>query len=246
MAKSAYSKKDYWRARLKKVIFPALSLLLFFSILIQVGEGSIEAKSILNNMMKSAWFIDVIVLEYVFYSVAHKIADEDLQLVVIILMNIMLAYVFKTIGLDERWYNAMLLFPVGIFMSRHEQSMIPVLAKKVTGIIGLVIFVVLGIFASGLKGMMIAVCLKTIAGVGLAVAVCSFLYRVCIDSAVLEYIGKRSLYYYIVHAELILLLNDWADDFTIVVVCMIIILTIILSEICNRLSSKENLSHRGE
>lgn len=119
------------------------------------------------------------------------------------------------IGLDERWYNAMLLFPVGIFMAQHEQKLMPIIAKKIIGIIGLIIFFIAGVCASVLKGMMIAVFLKTIAGVGLAVSVCSLLYKVCINSVMLEYIGKRSLYFYIIHVELIILLNDWADDFTI-------------------------------
>lgn len=96
LAKSHYSKRTYWRARLKRVIVPSLCLLLLFSIIIQrQGERSIDVNFILYNMIESAWFIDVIVLEYLFYSVAHAATNEHLQLVFIILMNVILAFVFK-------------------------------------------------------------------------------------------------------------------------------------------------------
>lgn len=234
LTKSVYIRRIYWRARIKKVIFPSVCLLLLFSIMIQAVDGNVNPISIVKNLLGSAWFIDVIVLEYIFYSVVHRITNEHLQLAVIILMNVILAYLFELIGLDERWYNAMLLFPTGIFMARYEKEIIPIISKRIIGITSFMIFVILGVLASILKGMMVAALFKTIAGIGLAVAICSLLYKVCIHSSVLEYIGTRSLYYYIIHAELIILLNDLADDFTILIVCMIIILTIILSEICYR------------
>ena len=186
-------------------------------------------------MLTSAWFIDVIFMEYLFYYVAHKASSECLQLIVTILMNIVLAIAFNIIGLDERWYNAMLLFPFGMFMAHNEQTIIPIIANKITGIVSAVMFIILGVAASVLKGMMVAVFLKTFAGIGLAVAVCSLLHNVCISFNTFKYIGKRSLYYYIIHVELIILLSDLAEDFPVLTVGAILIITVILSELCHKI-----------
>ena len=150
-------------------------------------------------------------------------------------LSLALMAVFMTLKLAPRWYNGLLLFWFGCVAAKYQKKILSFLKRKYylqlcLSIIGIMLGAVLYTL---LKGKAWAECFKIISGIFLAVFLMVFFIKMSTQSSVLFWIGKRSLFIYIIHVNLWGIIFRSVGDVNIAVpvsICMAFLIT----EVCYR------------
>lgn len=225
--------------RLKAILLPVLLIKLFlFTVAIICGR-TYSLHDILLSF-QSDWFIAVILAEYILFYLSWAMPGTEAikkRIIIDFILNAFLIVLFVVIHMDPKWYNGLLLFPMGMLTARHEKHLIPYFCERWGFSAGIcfVLFVLCGIFFMKLKGVWWADLLKTFAGFALGLLLCVLLTKVKFHLAVLNYIGIRSLYYYVIHVNLLAVLQvSFARNLFGILLC-----TVVLSELFYRLTGKK-------
>ncbi len=210
---------------------------------IAVGNG----EGYLVYCLWGDWFVDVIMLQYIFFYVAKKISEickkENIFILLNFLISVVAAMVFWKLGFNARWYNGLLLFPFGLLAAAKEVEILGWINKK--WMITTAILFVMSIISGGIfcyfKGNLWADAVKTVSGAFLSGLFVNILHKVRLALPMLAYIGKRSLYFYIIHLNILNGLNfmgnfDKKKEFYIVIV-MTILMVVILNLLIKKVES---------
>lgn len=212
-----YGKKDFtmrfWYMRIFNMYLPSVIIQFVSSLVMQSKDNRFNLQGILVKSFFGAWFVDVIMIQYFIFFLAWKYAKgrQNVLVVLSFLGSIMEAVFFIFRGFESRWYNGLLLFPIGMLIAYQEEKLIGYLKKKwllcLSGS-GIAFFLLGGIFAYGKEVYVgIDIC-KILAGTCLCLLICTLFIRIRFCSKVMAYIGKRSLFYYLVHLNLIEILKS--------------------------------------
>ena len=196
---------DFVKKRIKNVVYPYILMKICFYImtLFFVKDTVFNIKSFILNF--ADWFVVVIVIEYIIFYISWVVASrttkKGLLLLLDFILSLIVALIFVRIGLVARWYNGLLLFPFGMLLAKYEKALLFHLKKQwiVKLFINIIIFIALGSIFTLFKGNIWADIIKTIAGIELAVITCGIFIRYELKSRIMKYIGKNSLYFYIIH-----------------------------------------------
>lgn len=151
----------------------------------------------------SDWFIWVIILQYVIFWIAGKISLNK-RLTVTFLLSLMLMTSFIFLKLAPRWYNGLLLFWFGCFVAKYQEKIIRFLKQNYHYNLCLLLigFMGLSILYIFLKGSVLTECFKIVSGMILGIILITILMKFSFQSPILAWIGKRSLFIYIIHVNL--------------------------------------------
>lgn len=202
--------KVFVKKRIKNVVYPYVVMKLFFY-LVEVGldKDRFAIQYFVSNFLD--WFIVVILLEYCIFFVAWALCKRSEQKLILysFIANIVVFIFFVQLGLTERWYNGLMLFPVGMLIARNEDSIAEFFRRKwlIKLIINLVLFSILGVVFVIYKGQLWADIVKGIAGISLSIFLCGVFVRYKLESPIMRYVGRDSLYYYIIHLNVMLILE---------------------------------------
>lgn len=228
---------DYLWRRAKNVYFPYLitKLLLIIIDIAITKKITFGINTIVSIILVEDWFVHVILIQYILFFVMWKFLDNKHMILFSVLFDVLLSCVYIIEGKPDSWFNALWLFTFGIACSQYEEKICKFFEKEVWiksfFLIGL--FGVTGIIFAINKGNYWANPLKTGGGVFLCLAICGILQKLKFDSKSAIYLGKRSMYIYIVHVNIwfILEVHNMVYKFWI-----ILLLTLIFSEIAYQLT----------
>lgn len=226
---------EFLKKRILNVVIPYLMMKICFStisLIINIDKTSL--KDVALGFL-SDWFIDVILIQYLLFYFSWKLSrhndsnDKTILCITNFIFNIIVAVIFWRAGLIARWYNGLLLFPFGMLVAHYEKNIIVIWNKRWWFNLALstVIFLVLSITFTISRGNLWGDFAKTFAGIFLSLIVCEFFVRYKLNSKIMQYIGKDSLYYYIVHLSMITILSDMQLTNVILEVYFILILTFV-------------------
>ena len=237
-----YAEKDFtikfWYTRIFHMYLPTVMIQFVFCLIVILINGSFDIKRILFDSFLAAWFVDVIMIQYLIFFIAWKFSKgrQNVLITLSFLGSIIVAVFFYMKEFNPRWYNGLLLFPIGMLVACKEEKLIMYLRDKWATCLcafGIAFVFWGGVFAYG-KGNYVGIDIcKVLAGICLCLFICTIFIRIKFCSNVMSYIGKRSLFYYLVHLNIIGFCEK-ADIRSIKTFYIILILTPCIVEIFYR------------
>lgn len=203
--------KNYIVKRMKNVVIPYLIVkTIYYVIICILDHEKLTTRDFLLNY--TDWFIVVILIEYLLFYIVWLVSykmGKKCSVAMNFLLSILLAIVFWRVGLVARWYNGLILFPIGMLIAKHEKKIISFMNSEYLLKLGAALFgfMVMGGLFTVFKGALWADFIKMIAGMFLAIVVCFVFMKLELRTVVMKYIGKQSLYFYIIHLCLMKLLD---------------------------------------
>lgn len=235
-----YSAKEpnstFIKKRIKNVVYPyALMKTIFYIIFVLFGQP-FTINNFLGNYLD--WFVVVIIIEYAIFYFTWTFATGNRKKQLILLnfiFSFFLAIIFWEMGLEPRWYNGLLLFPTGMLIAKYETKLLKYIKNNwIFSIsISIVAFLGLGVLFSIYKGeaTVWADFLKSLAGIALAFVVGIFFLKFKLKSSLMRFIGKRSLYFYIVHLNIMHILMEILNVSVVLSFYVVLFFTFIVAEI---------------
>lgn len=194
--------------RLKSVFVPFLIIrIICFFINYSIGsKGLFFFLGYILGIYEPLWFITVILLIYLGYYVVYKVLGKKYLNHVVFLYNVALGILFWSMGLHERWYNAHLLFSVGMIVATYNEKIINFLKKMkwwlVNAVLG-VAFLAFSLTFIACKGTLFGIVLKIMSGICICLLFYNIFLYICIKSPLIQWIGRNSLLIYIIHLQIL-------------------------------------------
>lgn len=205
----SYREKDINRSyvynRFINVIPATITLRIIFSIILGIYKNGWQHFLLyIINLEKPLWFISEIVLIYIMFYIAMKISRKY-SIALISAMITAMSLIFYMLGFNARWYNAALVFSVGLLTAKYRSAILEFFKKNYFLKLAL-LFISFGICAVGFsvfKGNELANLLKLSAGAIFSMCLFCLLMKLRIKSQLLLSIGNASLQAYIIHLGII-------------------------------------------
>ncbi len=202
----------YWKNRITKVIIPACSISLISCLFIMlIREGRFSFLQWIKEAIICQWYIDILLVEYAIFFISWLIARKNkiVLLVISALFNILLGTILYFAGFEARWYNGMMLFPVGMFFAYVESKKVfdSRIIRIITMMMSFVMFMMTGIAFLKLKGLIMGDILKSVFGLCFAVFIVMTISFIVVGNKVIKWIGERSLYIYLCQGYILLLIS---------------------------------------
>lgn len=154
------------------------------------------------------WFIRVILIQYIVFYVIWCFWGKKKIIAYSIVADFAMSLVFIAQQKPDGWFNALWLFTFGMACSLHKNKIMRFFENHM--FIKLIVlgasFVAFGaIFATNKEGHWATYSggywnlFKPISGAFLCIAICGIMYCKEFTSQVMVYLGKRSMYLYIIH-----------------------------------------------
>ncbi|MCH5249882.1 MAG: acyltransferase [Lachnospiraceae bacterium] len=239
--------------RLLNVYVPCLFIQVVFCLWDIMWQRSFDFREIVLRSLADAWFIYVILVQYIIFFVSWVISKgrQSVMLILSYMFSAITAVIFCLCGLNARWYNGLLLFPIGMTIAYKEDKLLIAIRKNrfLHMFVYSILFVLTGGAFTYWKGDFIAVdILKVIAGVCMSMLVCTIYTQVRLSSPIMQYIGKRSLFFYIVHLGLRRVVNGFESVNKVENFYIVLVFTFIIVELFYKLHSfvMRYISERGK
>lgn len=234
----------FWKKRLLNMYLPCVIIQFIFCLVTAVLYQEFNIWRIVFNSFFGAWFINVILVQYVIFFVTGKIAKGKSAKWIILsfLWSMIAALIFWRCELNARWYNGLLLFPFGMLIAHKEGKILAAIKRKAVLLfaISIVLFAISGAIFTRFKGNAVGIdIVKPFSGMCLCMVICIAFSQVKFDSRIMLYIGKRSLYFYVVHMNLLTVLESVGEIPQITIFYMVLLLTFPIVEIFYRLRLKQ-------
>ncbi len=241
--------KQFIINRLKKVYFPYLYIkfvLLFGETVVGLYDVSVLPKKIIDICCIEDWFVQVIMIEYLFYFMVGRF-DLKRKLLLLFVLNAFIGAIFVFMRLPSRYYNSMWLFVIGVASSLYQDMILDVIKEKNIIIIlgSMATFIGFGaIFAMNKGAMWCEIC-KIIAGVALIVLLVSTMQYVKLGSPILKWGGKKSLYIYIVHVSIMgFFCNMERIEMALCFIVLSLVVTVVLDLLKTRVIRQTSILRR--
>lgn len=226
--------------RFINVYFPSVVIQAVFYLVSIIKNEVFDVKSMMLTTFFGAWFIDVIMLCYLIFFLVCIIVKNNNQMRIILcfLVSALTGIMFWYGNFNARWYNAIMLFPFGMLIAYLEKKLIKFVQQKwfLCFCISLFLFGISGVIFIYYKTSVVWIgMVKTFSGMALSVWICVVFCRIEICSGIMKYIGKRSLYFYLIHLNLLMILEMTEKIPKIYAFYIILILMFPISEICYRM-----------
>lgn len=199
---------DFWKKRFIGMYIPYLAIKCPFVVVMCINHQCSNIVDFCINLFLGEWYIDVIMLEYLFFSLSIILANYFPRISIILLQtifNIGLICIFYVLGFNARWYNGLLLFVVGMLLAEKEKYFICIIKDKIGTYISFfgIMFTICGYIFCLNKGSFLADIFKTIAGCFLTLLFVTLLSVIKCENKCIKWIGSLSLYFYIIHLNIL-------------------------------------------
>lgn len=194
---------------LKKRLFNIVPSYIFIRILF----GLIEKKysngigyfaGYLLGIYEPLWFVTEILIIYLLYYLSKKISPSRYYLAITAICLAIMSVIMFCMGLEPRWYNANLIFVLGMLAAKYNHSFMNFFRKSYCIKMGVmsIVFICLSILYSMEKGSVLADFLKLISGSFFCLLFWGLILKVRFQSEIIKWFGKKSLYLYMIHLEI--------------------------------------------
>ncbi|MCM1144050.1 MAG: acyltransferase [Blautia sp.] len=118
--------------RFRNTYLPCVWIQFTFCLLDSLQTGHFSWKEALFESLLGAWFVDVILIQYLIFCLSWILAKErqGLFMALNLLFSILAAVIFYLCGLNARWYNGLLMFPVGMLVAWQEPKLLLSMRKR--------------------------------------------------------------------------------------------------------------------
>lgn len=146
------------------------------------------------------WFILVVVLQYISYYICHRFIRSHL-LIASIVIDSVISLVFILTDKPLGWFNALWLFTFGIWISEYQERVKALINRKywLMTIVSFVGFLFMGVLFAKYKDDGLINIAKPISGVFICLLFCCLLRRLLFGNIIIDWLGRKSLFIYIVH-----------------------------------------------
>lgn len=201
---------SFWKKRLFNMYLPCVLIQFIFCLIRMFLQKQFSIRQMLFESLFYGWFIDVIMIQYMVFFISWILAKgrQNVLIMLTYLLSGIVCLFFYIQGFDARWYNNLWLFPIGMTAAWQEQKLIHSIERKWGLYITLsfILFAALGgvrTHAYWFGNPAGTDVIKAASGICLSIFICAVFFKIQFGSDVMKYIGKRSLFFYIVHVELI-------------------------------------------
>ncbi len=182
----------------------------------------------------TTWYFKIQILLYAFLALAVSINREKSHYILcgLVVVYIVIAYFIK---MDDYWYMTSLCFPLGYMIGKYKD-------KFSNGLKALPLFLINGcLFAAAFIGYrkIGGTALQIVYFLFLAITIASLLFCFGLSSKVLSFVGKHSVYVYLIHIGLAMPCYDQIHNIWIATGAYVI-LTGAGSAICSLISEPLN------
>lgn len=229
----------FWKKRLFSMCLPCILIQLFFIVFEIFVQRDFDIHGIIYNSFLNTWFIDVIMIQYLIFYFAWVFmrGKQNVLMILSFLFSAITAGIFYVCGMNPRWYNGLLLFPIGMLLAWKEEKWIIFINRKWVFYLffNAAAFVIWGgVFTYG-KGNITGIDIfKVLAGIHLCLLIATIYVRMQFHSSIMKYIGKRSLFFYLIHINLLSIISK-IDMYGIRVFYVVLLLTFGITDISYRL-----------
>lgn len=222
--------------RILTIYLPILAVRAVFMLIEHFTLEKPEGSGVLYflGLENGPWYLNELIIMCVLFFAAYRVGKENrgIWLGTLIGALAVMSICFYLLGFPARWYDSNMMFALGTAVALYKEEILEFLKKHYYG---KMIFFVLCFLSSTavyttVKGEWIAVILKIISGLTLNILALMVIMRVPLQSKVLQYCGKRSLYLYLTHISLWVICAEHFKNIQAVFVISLV-LTIILSEL---------------
>lgn len=147
----------------------------------------------------SMWFLKVIVVAYAFAIITFILVNNRLARLVIVSFFSIVYYVvaWKILKLPLYWYGTSLCIAAGLWMAAYREELSRIYSWKYALLIGGII-----LYYVSFHYNVLPLPSRTIHSFAFAIAMLSFISIISIANPILDYIGRNSLLFYLVHVSL--------------------------------------------
>lgn len=192
-----------WK-RFKNIIPTVLVLRFIFAFLLKTYQKGYKYFLLYTlNIEAPLWFITEIIIIYILYYIAAKVGKKH-RIFLMTGLLILMSIIFYLLDMDERWYNANLVFTAGMLFAKYRVNFLIFYQKHYWIKLGLnvFLFIICSVGFSLFKGRLLAISLKLIAGSLFSICLVAVLMKIQVNSRLLLFIGKYSLQIYVIHLSL--------------------------------------------
>ena len=205
----------FWRKRCTGVIFPYLIIsLIYVAVRLALGDKITVTSYLLSfvngtPMVRYSWFILTILVFYVFYYLAARIAKQDVPLMIFLVFvaEVFFLYGMKKLDFEPFWYDAAWAFPLGMVWAYGYRSISETVSRHPWVYIGLtaMLFVIFYFSSTvlswcGFYGEMLTACT-------FAVLVMLSMFKLRFSNPALQFLGNISFELYLMHGLFIMVFS---------------------------------------
>lgn len=230
---------SFLKKRLINVYVPYVIMQAVSYILLGKSYTGGELVLYILGIIEPKWFIIIILLMYLCFWMIDYIGLNKYREVISFIFSISLSFTLYMLGFEEYWYATNILFVVGLVFGKYE--------KKLTNFINLhygicVLISVMGfgtsivLYSLGTRDL--AVLGKTVASIFLVFICVEIVLQFRLNSVIMQWCGKMSLYLYLVHSTIYVFLFKYWELFlplkTIVFFTVVILCSYVFYKCMNR------------
>ena len=202
----SYEKSDFMIRRIKGVMIPFIIMRIpYFFVYYPLGTKSVGYFfGYLLGIFEPQWFVSVIIIIYIGYYICYRSFGKRWLNISVCIYNIILGILFYVLNMNERWYNAHLLFSIGMLVADYNADIVKWLKKRNWWLVNLslgTVFLFSSVIFTLNKGNLVSIMFKIIAGIGISMLFYNLLLKIRLNSRILQWIGKNSLLVYIIHLQ---------------------------------------------
>ena len=192
--------------RIRNVYLPFVIMQLLALIYLGVSGSQMNAKDwIFYFIGMDYWYILVIMCLYCCFYIAVKYFKKYNEFILFLLVSL-LNTVLALMGCEEWWYLTNYVFDLGVFLALHKGDDIErKVNKELLVIISIIGFIVFSVFYAKIDEVLLHSVFKIMAALCFAGFMWFFYelipFHICLKP--LNYIGKSSLYIYVLHVQIL-------------------------------------------
>ena len=207
--------KNFLKKRLLTVLLPYLFANVIYLCIRQLLGLEISLTEFLKLYQKGepyvsfSWFIISIMYFYVMFYVVFNIFTKNIAVFLMIPGSVLYMYLVKAIGFDYHWYTTAFCFSGGVIWYRYRDTLTTVARKQGVLKIVLMISITLALLFATFKNIYFYIAGSNITALCFQIVMMLLMQKIRIHNFVLEYLGKVSFEFYILHGIVIKIFNDY-------------------------------------
>jgi len=213
------NKRRYLQNFLKKRLLTVLIPYLFANVIYLCIRQALGLEISLNQFAEMykkgepyvsfSWFIISIMYFYVMFYVAFNIFKRNIAVFLMIPGSILYMHLVKSIGFDYHWYTTAFCFAGGVIWYHYRNTLTEIARRQGFLKILLMFSITIALLFATFKNVYFYIAGSNITALCFQVVVMLCLQKIRIHNFVLEYLGKISFEFYILHGIVIKIFNEY-------------------------------------
>lgn len=156
-----------------------------------------------------SWFIISIMYFYVLFYAVFNVFRKNIAVFLMIPGSILYMYLVKAIGFDYHWYTTAFCFSGGVIWYRFRDTLTKIARRQNFLKFFLMFLIMLALLFATFKNVYFYIAGSNITALCFQIVIMLCLQKIRIHNFVLEYLGRISFEFYILHGIIIKIFNDY-------------------------------------